>query len=126
MKMKGILWGLLSGALVFLGLEAVRAQQQVVLTVAQYHSNSKLYVGRVVEISGMAKSIRNEMRRKDGQDIPYTKLNLYEVDAKGKKGNYYVYVALPTSQFRSLPADGDMATIIGPIKWPYEIGAIDP
>ena len=53
-------------------------------------------------------------------------VRVYELDSKGKKGSHYVYAVVSASQFTSVPAEGGMVTITGPLKWPYEIAAIDP
>ena len=124
-SLKTVVVGALAGAITFIALSAVRAQ--TVLTVAQLRSNPKAYVGNgEVAITGMASSIRSDKRRVNGQDIPVIKLNLYELDTKGRKGSHYVYAVVPASQFSSVPVEGGMATITGPLKWPYEIAAIDP
>ena len=120
---KTICVGAASGAVAFAILTAVQAQTS--LTVAQFHSNQKAYVGSSVTITGMAKNIRSETKKRNGIDVAYTTLNLYEMDAKGKQKPYYVYVSLPTSAFSGTPADGATASITGTMKWPYSIGAID-
>ena len=118
--------GALAGVLAFGTLTAVKAQQN--LTVAQVHHDPKAYVnnGQTYAVTGLAVNVRRENRRVSGRDVPYVKLNLYDVDAKGRKGSHYVYVALPVSDFQSVPVEGQMAVITGPMKWPYEIAAIDP
>jgi hypothetical protein len=117
--------GALAGGLTFFALGAVTAQ--TVLSVAQVRSNPKAYVGNgTVQVTGLAYGIRSDSRKLNNQAVPYIKLNLYEQDSKGNKGSHYVYVAIPASQFASVPAEGQLATITGPLKWPYEIAAIDP
>ena len=123
--LKAVVVGALAGAATFLALSAVRAQ--TVLTVAQVRSNPKAYVATgVVQVTGLASSIRSDTRRINGQEVPVIKLNLYELDSKGRKGSHYVYAVVPADQFSSLPVEGGMATITGPLKWPYEVAAIDP
>jgi len=120
-----VIVGALAGALTFLALNAVHAQ--TLLTVAQLRSNPKAYVGNgEVQITGMASGIRSDTRKYNGQSVPVFKLNLYELDSKGRKGSHYVYCVVPASQFTSTPVEGGMVTITGPLKWPYEIAAIDP
>ncbi len=121
---KAALIGGLAGAVVFFILAGVRAQSA--LTVADVHANSKQYVGTNVEVLGMANNIRSDTKTVNGRKVQYTKLNLYEVDSKGRKGSHYIYVALPTGNFTSMPVNGQMTSITGPLKWPYEIAAIDP
>ncbi|MFI5347636.1 MAG: hypothetical protein ACHQ51_14775 [Elusimicrobiota bacterium] len=116
--------GALSGALVFFALTAVKAQQS--LTVNDLRANPKLYVGNTVAITGLVSGVRSEMKKINGQQVPWTKLNLYERDAKGRKGSHYVYVSLPAANFTPTPNEGDQMTVTGPLKWPYEIAAIDP
>lgn len=100
---------------------------QTVLTVAQLRSNPKAYVGAGnVQITGLASGIRSDSRKINRELVPVIKLNLYELDSRGNKGSHYVYVVMPASQFTSVPAEGQMATITGPLKWPYEIAAVDP
>jgi hypothetical protein len=123
--LKAIVVGALAGAAAFFALSAVKAQ--ALLTVAQVRSNPKAYVGNGdVQVTGMASGIRSDTRRINGQDVPVFKLNLYELDSKGRKGSHYVYAVVPASQFSSVPVEGGMATITGPLKWPYEVAAIDP
>jgi hypothetical protein len=123
--LKTVVVGALAGAVTFFVLSAVRAQ--TVLTVAQVRSNPKAYVGNgEVAVTGMASSIRSDTRKINGQDVPVIKMNLYELDSKGRKGSHYVYAVVPASQFSSVPVEGGMATITGPLKWPYEVAAIDP
>jgi hypothetical protein len=122
-RWKSVLIGGLTGVVVFFVLVAVRAQST--LTVSDFHANSKTYVGSLVSVSGLARNIRSETKKRNGVDVPFTTLNLYEVDSKGKQRSYYIYVSLPSSAFSASPADGVMATITGNIKWPYMIGAID-
>jgi hypothetical protein len=122
---KAVVVGALAGAATFFALTAVKAQTN--LTVAQVRSNPKAYVGNgEVAVTGMAWAIRSDSRTINGQVVPVIKLNLYELDSKGRKGSHYVYAVVPASQFSSLPVEGGMATITGPLKWPYEIAAIDP
>jgi hypothetical protein len=123
--LKSVIIGAFSGALVFLALTAVKAQQT--LTVRDLRSNPKAYVGNTVAITGLVANVRSEMRAPKGrtEKVPWTKLNLYEVDAKGKKGSHYVYVSLPSSSFTPTPNEGDQMTVTGPLAWPYEIAAID-
>jgi len=124
-KYFSVVVGALAGALTFFALTAVKAQ--TVLTVAQLRSNPKLYVGvGTVAVTGMASGIRSDSRKINGQMVPYVKINLYELDSKGKKGSHYVYVAMPASGFSTAPVEGQMTTITGPVKWPYEVAAIDP
>jgi hypothetical protein len=120
---KAALIGSLSGAVMFFALGALKAQ--TALTVADVKTNPKAYVGSSVSVTGLAWSVRSETKVKDGQPVPYVKLNLYELDKKGKKGSRYIYVALRASNFNSVPVEGQMATITGPLKWPYEIAVID-
>jgi hypothetical protein len=121
---KTLLVGAAAGAAVFFALDAVRAQ--AVLTVAQLELNSKLYVGTTVEVTGMVSGVRSETRQVNGAPVPYVKLNLYKVDNKGRKASRYVYVALPATSFKAMPVEGQMMAITGPLKWGYEIAAIDP
>lgn len=122
---KAVAAGALAGAVTFFALGAVKAQS--LLTVSQLRSNPKAYVGiGEVQITGMASSVRNDTRKIDGQIVPVLKINVYEVDSKGKKGSHYVYAVVPASRFNSVPLEGGMVTITGPLKWPYEIAAIDP
>jgi uncharacterized protein YqjF (DUF2071 family) len=121
---KTALIGGLSGALVFLFMAVVRAQ--TALTVADVRANPKAYVGSRVQVTGLVQNIRLEPKTVNGVQVPYTKLNLYLVDSKGRKGAYYIYVSIPTSDFTSAPVEGQMASITGPLKWPYMIAAIDP
>ena len=124
-SLKTVAIGALSGFVAFVALTAVRAQS--VLTVAQLRSNPKAYVGNgEVAITGMASHIRSGTRKYNGQVTPVYMMDLYELDRKGRKGSHYVYAVVPTTQFTSIPAEGGMATITGPLKWPYEIAAIDP
>ncbi len=125
-SLKSAAVGALAGALVFFALGAVKAQQ--VLNVADIHSNPKAYVntGNTYQVTGLASSVRTDTRYVKGQAVSYVKLNLYELDNKGRKGSHYVYVALPAANFASVPSEGQMATITGAMKWPYEIAAIDP
>jgi len=118
--------GALAGALVFLALSAVKAQQA--LNVADIRANPKAYVntGNAYQVTGVASFVHSSSRYVNGQNVPYIKLSLYELDAKGRKGSHYVYVSLPANNFVSVPTEGQMATITGPMKWPYEIAAIDP
>jgi hypothetical protein len=123
--LKAAVVGALAGAATFFALSAVKAQ--AVLTVAQVRSNPKAYVGSgEVAVTGMASNIRSDSRSINGQAVPVVKLNLYELDAKGRKGSHYVYAVVPASSFAALPVEGGMATITGPLKWPYEVAAIDP
>jgi len=123
--LKTIIVGALAGAVTFFALSAVKAQS--LLTVAQLRSNPKAYVGiGDVQVTGMASGIRSDTRRINGQNVPVLKINVYELDSKGRKGSHYVYAVVPSSQFNSIPAEGGMVTITGPLKWPYEIAAIDP
>jgi len=121
---KAALIGGLAGAVVFFILAGVRAQ--IALTVAEVRADAKRYVGTNVQVTGMAQGVRSDTKKINGRTVPYTKLNLYEVDSKGHKGSHYIYVSLPTSDFTSTPVNGGMAAITGPLKWPYEIAAIDP
>lgn len=121
---KAVLIGGLSGALVFSILSAVRAQSQ--MNVADVLTNPQLYIGKSVQVTGIAKDIRAVTYKVNGSKVPTTKLNLYEVDAKGRKGRHYINVAIPTSSFSSVPADGQMASITGLLKGPYEVGVIEP
>ena len=99
----------------FLALGAVRAQS--LLTVAQLRSNPKAYVGDgEVQITGMASGIRSDTRKYNGLVVPVLKLNLYEVDAKGREGSHYVYCVVPASQFSTTPVEGGMVTITGPLN----------
>ena len=124
-SLKTVVVGTLAGALTFFALSAVRAQ--ALLTVAQLRSNPKAYVGNgEVQITGMAKYVHSETRKINGQVVPVYKISLYELDAKGRAGSHYVYCVVPASQFTSVPAENAMVTITGPLKWPYEIAAIDP
>ncbi len=108
-----------------LGFAAARAYAQTVLTVKDFHRNSKAYVGGSVQISGLAYNIRQETKRRNGVDVAFTSFNLYESDAKGKKGKYYVFVSIPADSFKTPLVDGQPATITGPIQWPYQVGRID-
>jgi len=123
--LKSVFIGAFSGALVFLALTAVKAQQT--LTVRDLHANPKAYVGNTVAITGLVSNVRSEMRAVKGQSqkVPWTKLNLYELDPKGRKGSHYVYVSLPAANFTPTPNEGDQMTVTGPLKWPYEIAVIE-
>ena len=124
-SLKAVVVGALAGAATFFALSAVRAQ--AVLTVAQVRSNPKAYVATgIVQVTGLVSGVRTDTRRINGEDVPVIKLNLYEQDSKGRRGSHYVYVVVPANQFSSLPVEGGMATITGPLKWPYEVAAIDP
>ncbi|MBI3552336.1 MAG: hypothetical protein HY077_07445 [Elusimicrobia bacterium] len=120
---KSLALGALSGALVFCALRVVMADPQSI-TVAQLHTNARAYVGTVATVTGLAYYIKPETRMKNGQSVPYTKLSVYEVDAKNKKGKYYVYVAIPTSEFKFMPAEGDSVAITGKIDWPKQVAEI--
>jgi hypothetical protein len=122
--LKAVAVGALCGLLVFLGLSAVTAQS--VLTVAQLETNPRAYVGTTVQITGLVQNVRNDTRRINGKDVPYVKLNLYKVDAKGRKAPRYVYVSLPAKDYQTPPVEGQMMAVTGPLKWAYEIAAIDP
>jgi hypothetical protein len=122
LKSAGI--GALAGALVFLGLSAVKAQ--TALTVAAVESNAKAYVGTTVAVTGLVSNVRTDSRSVNGAQVPYVKLNLYKVDSKGRKQSRYIYVALPASAFQTMPIEGQLMEISGPLKWGYEIAAIDP
>ena len=115
--------GALAGFLLLLGVRTLMAQ--TVVTVNDFHRNSKSYVGSNVQISGIAYSIRQEIKQRNGQGVAYTTFNLYENGAKGKKGKYYVFVSIPASSFKTPITEGDPATITGPIQWPYQVGRID-
>lgn len=118
--------GAISGALVFFGLSVVRGQGQPSLTARDVHANTRQYVGTRVSVTGTASGIRIENRSVKGQDVSYTKLNLYEMDSTQKKRtNYYIYVALPTSAFRFTPQEGDLVTIEGNLKWANMFAQID-
>ncbi|HXT00118.1 MAG TPA: hypothetical protein VN915_05550 [Elusimicrobiota bacterium] len=124
-SLKTVVVGALAGVVTFLALNAVRAQ--TVLTVEQLRGNPKAYVGNgEVAITGIAKYIRSETRKYNGQVVPVIKLSLYERDKKGNAGSHYVFCVVPASQFSTTPVEGGMVTITGPLKWPYEIAAIDP
>jgi hypothetical protein len=123
-KLPPVAAGALSGLLVFLGLTAVKAQS--VLTVAQLETNTRAYVGTTVQVTGLVQNVRNDTRRVNGKDVPYVKLNLYKVDGKGRKAARYVYVSLPAKDYQSPPVEGQMMAVTGPLKWGYEIAAIDP
>src|SRR5947209_1894571 len=103
---KSIALGGLSGALVFDCLHWVMADPQSI-TVAQLHSNARAYVGTVATVTGLAYYIKSDTKMKNGQSVPYTKLSIYEIDAKNRKGKFYVWVSMPTSQFKYMPAEGD-------------------
>jgi hypothetical protein len=123
-SLKTIVVGAAAGAAAFVALSAV---SQTVLTVAQVEQNSRAYVGTTVEVTGLVQSVRSDTRTVNGARIPYVKLNLYKVDAKGRKGTRYIYVALPADSFKGgMPVEGQMMSITGPLKWGYEIAAIDP
>jgi hypothetical protein len=123
-SLKAALIGAFAGAMIFFALDAVKAQAN--LTVAQIEQNSKMYVGTTVQVTGMVSSVRSSKRNVNGYPTPYVMLNLYKVDAKGRKANRYVYVALPATSFQTMPIEGQMMAITGPLKWGYEIAAIDP
>ncbi len=123
MNLKSILAGAAAGALVFFGLSALKAQ--AVLTVKEYHSSPRTYVGTQVQITGLAHNIRTATRRYRGQDVPYVYLDLYEQDAKGDRGKYYVWCAIPASQLKNQINEGDSAQVTGTMKWPYQVGMID-
>ena len=124
-SLKAAVIGALSGAIVFLALCGVRAQQGPGISVADLRHNPKPYVGTVVSVTGMANSVRSGEKWNGHEKVPCIKLNLYEVDAKGRKGSHYIYVNMPTSQYKFVPAEGQMVQITGPLKWPYEVAAID-
>ena len=121
-SLKFVIVGALIGICFTLG--AVKAQQA--LQVSDVEVNAKQYVGSVVQVTGMISGVRSETRNVAGQPVPYVKLNLYKVDNKGRKASRYIYVALPASSFQTMPIEGQMMAITGPLKWPYEIAAIDP
>ena len=79
------------------------------MTVADVHVNAKRYVGTSVEMLGMSENVHSETKMVNGVKISYTKLTLYEVDAKGHKDSHYIYVSLPTSNFTSMPVNAGMA-----------------
>jgi hypothetical protein len=123
-SLKTLVVGAAAGAATFFALSAVRAQ--AVLTVAQIEQNAKAYVGTTVQVTGWVSGVRTDTRSVNGQQVPYVKLNLYKVDSKGRKQSRYIYVALPSASFQTLPVEGQMMSITGPLKWGYEIAAIDP
>lgn len=106
-------------------LAALTAAAQTVLSVKDFHRSSKTYVGNSVQVTGLAFNVRQELKRRNGQDVAFTSFNLYEVDAKGKKGKYYIYVSIPAGSFKTPLEEGGSATITGAIQWPYQIGRID-
>jgi hypothetical protein len=116
--------GAFAGALVFCALTAVKAQ--TALTVAALESNTRAYVGTTVAVTGLVQNVRRDNRRVNGKEVPFVKLNLYKVDNKGRKARRYLYVALPAASFDHPPVEGEMMTVTGPLKWGYEIAAIDP
>ncbi|MDE2141289.1 MAG: hypothetical protein KGJ84_02605 [Elusimicrobia bacterium] len=115
--------GALAGAAAFLALSA---GSQTVLTVAQVDQNVRAYIGTTAQVTGLVQSVRSATRTVKGRSIPYVQLNLYKVDAKGRKTGRYIYVALPSSSFQSMPVEGQMMSVTGPLKWGNEIAAIDP
>jgi len=123
-SLKAALIGAFVGAVVFFALDAVKAQAD--LSVAQIEQNAKMYVGTTVQVTGMISGVRTESRSINGQQVPYVKLNLYKVDNKGRKASRYIFVALPAASFTTMPVEGQMMAITGPLKWGYEIAAIDP
>ena len=124
MSFRAVFIGALSGGLVFFALNAVKAQQA--LTVRDVHSNAKQYVGTKVSVTGMAYGIRADTKWLNGQKVPCIKLNLYEVDPKtNRKGGYYIYISMPTSAYKFMPNEGDLTTVDGTLKWPYQFGMID-
>ena len=125
MSLRAVFIGTLSGLLVFLALNALKAQQSVT-TVRDVHSNAKQYVGTRVSVTGMAYSIRADTKWLNGQKVPCIKLDLYEVDPNTNgKGNYYIYVSLPTSAYKFVPNKGDLVSIEGTLKWPHQFAMID-
>lgn len=110
---------------VALSLAASAASAQTVMTVAEFHRGAKQHVDTTVQLSGVAYNIRQEIKHRGGRDVPYTSMNLYELDGKGRKGKYYVYVSIPTSSLKGALAEGDAAVITGAIHWPYQVGRMD-
>ena len=125
MSLRAVFIGALSGALVFFALNAVKAQQS--LTAREVHANPKQYVGTRISVRGLTYNIRADTKWLNGQHVPCIRLNLYELDPKkNQKGNYYIYVSLPTSAFHStVPNEGDTMEITGTLKWPYQFAMID-
>src|SRR5947207_2568776 len=100
---KAVALGALSGALVFAGLRAVSAGPTS-LTVKELHSNTKPLIGQQVTITGLAYFIKSMTKHKNGQDVPYTSMSLYEIDQKkGAKGRFYVWISVPSSTFKFIP-----------------------
>ena len=123
-SLKAVIVGMLSGALIFFALDAVKAQQS--LTVRDAHHDPKQYVNGRVSITGLASGIHADTKWVNGQKVPYTRMNLYEIDPKtNKKGSYYIWVSIPTSGFKFIPNEGDLVTIDGTLKWPYQFAMID-
>ena len=122
-SLKTLAVGALAGAATFLALSA---GSQAVLTVAQVEQNPRSYVGTTVQVTGLVQSVRTSTRSVNGKSVPYVMLNLYKVDNKGRKASRYIYVALPSGSFATVPVEGQMMSITGPLKWGYEIAAIDP
>jgi hypothetical protein len=120
---KAVLIGGFSGAVVFFILSAAKAQ--TILNVADVHANPALYIGSNVQVTGIAKSIRLISKTGFGRKVPYTVLDLYEMDAKGRRGSHFIYVSVPTSAYSAAPIDGQMATITGTLKEPSMVGQID-
>lgn len=122
--LKTVVIGALAGAAAFAALGTLKAQS--VLTVAQVESDPRVYVGTRVQVTGLAEAVRTKTRRVNGKDVPYVMLDLHKVDAKGRKTPRYIYVALPAADFQTAPVEGQMMAVTGPLKWGYEIAAIDP
>jgi hypothetical protein len=114
--------GAFSGALMFAALHLVTAQ--TVLTIQDFHRSSRSYVGTQVQITGLAYGVHQSIKRVNGVDVPYISLNLHEIDNKGRKGKYYVYVYLPASEMKTTINEGDRAAIAGTIQWPPMVGEI--
>jgi hypothetical protein len=116
--------GMLSGALVFVGLRHLGAQ--TVLRVADFHRNSKAYVGTTIQVTGVAGSVKLENKKVGSDNVPYAKFCLYEQDSKGKKTKYYIWVSIPAESFQNPPKEGDDVTITGLAQWPDQIAKIEP
>jgi hypothetical protein len=111
---------LIAGAALFLALGAAPAQQ-----VSEVRVNPALFIGRSVQVTGLVGSVKAVTRQVHGRMTQLLKFNLYEVDARGRRGAHYIFISLPASQFQYVPIEGRMLTIQGLLKPPYEVAAID-
>ena len=107
-----------AGALLFAG--ALKAQ-----TVADVLHNPGSYIGSSTSVTGIVSSVKVVTRKRHGELVQLLKFNLYEADAKGKKGPHYVYVSVPANTFSTVPAEGQMLTVTATLKPPYEVAVVD-